>query len=84
MSIQSTSGGHDPGLPGKRIAASPSGKLAYTIPQAVQTSGLSRSALYIAIRSGDLRAIKAGRRTLILDDDLRAFLCRLPALESVK
>jgi Helix-turn-helix domain len=53
-------------------------KIAHTIPEAVLTSGLSRSTIYIAIRSGALRARKCGARTLILDSDLRRFLRALP------
>ena len=39
--------------------------LAVTIPDAVKATGLSRSALYEALKRGDLIARKAGRRTLI-------------------
>lgn len=53
-------------------------KLAHTIPQAVQASGLSRSMLYLAIGRGKLRARKCGARTLILDSDLKKFLRSLP------
>jgi hypothetical protein len=53
-------------------------RLAYTIPEAVSASGLSRSMLYVAIGRGSLQARKCGARTLILDSDLRAFLRDLP------
>lgn len=49
-----------------------------TVPDAVQYSGLSRSALYEALRRGDLVARKAGRRTLISFADLDAYLSSLP------
>ena len=59
----------------KRIAGS---KIAYTVHEAVQASGFSRSSLYVAIGNGTRRAHKHGARTLILDSDLRRFLRRLP------
>ena len=56
------------------------GKLAHTIPEAVRASGISRSAIYVAIGQGALRARKHGARTLILDSELRRFLRGLPRL----
>ena len=52
--------------------------LAYTIEDAVSASGIGRTKLYDAIRAGKLRARKCGRRTLIIDEDLRSFLRALP------
>jgi excisionase family DNA binding protein len=49
--------------------------LAYSIPDAAPI-GISRSNLYEQIRAGEIPAIKIGARTLIGDDDLRAFLER--------
>lgn len=56
--------------------------IALTVPQAVQASGLSRSGLYEAMRSGDLIARKAGRRTLIALADLEAYLASLPTYQA--
>jgi excisionase family DNA binding protein len=55
--------------------------LAFTIPQAMSTAGVRKTSLYAAIKRGDLRAKKSGRRTLILRADLFAWLEQLPALE---
>ncbi len=56
-----------------------SAKIAHTIPEAVAVSGVSRSAIYLALKTGELRARKRGTRTLIEDAELRRFIANLPA-----
>jgi excisionase family DNA binding protein len=56
--------------------------LAYSVPHACSMAGAGRTALYEAINSGALRAVKRGRRTLILDEDLRRWLQSLPSIQA--
>ncbi len=53
-------------------------KLAFSINEAVEVSGRSRTMVYEALKHGRLVARKDGRRTIILADDLRAWLEALP------
>lgn len=53
-----------------------------TMPEAVQFSGMSRTALYEALKRGDLTARKAGRRTLISFADLQSYLAALPQYQA--
>jgi len=58
-----------------RPIASNVSKLAYSINDAVSISGLSRTFIYRAWRVGKgPKRIKAGKRTLISDESLRAWL----------
>ena len=54
-------------------------KLALTIAEFVQLSGMGRSYIYQEIKAGRLIVRKAGRRTLILRDEGLAWLANLPA-----
>ena len=51
-----------------------------TIHEACTYSGIGKTKLYEAINSGKLKARKAGKRTLILSDDLRDYLSSLPLM----
>jgi excisionase family DNA binding protein len=55
-------------------------KLAHSIAEFAQLSGLGRSFLYEQIKSGHLPVRKAGRRTLILHDEGQAWLAKLPVV----
>ena len=54
-------------------------KLAATINEAVEISGLSRTAIYRAAREGKLPLRKNGKRTVVIVSELQAFLQSLPA-----
>jgi excisionase family DNA binding protein len=54
------------------------GPRAYSIAETCALTGLGRDAVYTAIRDGYLVARKLGRRTIIIEDDLRQFLAGLP------
>ena len=55
--------------------------LAFDIPESCRLARASRSVIYEAIGCGDLRAVKRGRRTLILAEDLRKWVQALPPIE---
>lgn len=64
------------------MADAVTGPLALSIRDAVAVSPVSRSELYNAMKRGDLRAKKLGRRTIILRDDLVRYLGSLPDYEA--
>jgi excisionase family DNA binding protein len=68
-------------LPDAPHQGPPSARLAYSVREAAQIANLGRSTLYKLIAQGELRARKAYGRTLILHDDLDAFLKGLPSLD---
>jgi excisionase family DNA binding protein len=56
--------------------------LAYSVPEACEIANAGRTSIYEAINAGALRAVKRGRRTLILDEDLRQWLQSLPQIKA--
>jgi excisionase family DNA binding protein len=53
-------------------------QLSYSINEVSAATGLGRTTIYAAIKTGDLIARKCGRRTTILAEDLSSFLRNLP------
>lgn len=54
-------------------------KLAHSIHDVTKLTGIGRSFIYEEIKAGRLLIRKAGRRTLIFDADLKAWLASMPA-----
>lgn len=63
-----------------RVHRSPD-KLAHSVDELAVLASCGRDKLYQAIREGQLRARKFGRRTLITAEDAHRFLDSLPRLE---
>jgi excisionase family DNA binding protein len=57
---------------------------ALKIEQVIAYAGIGRTKIYQEINAGRLKAIKAGRRTLIMADSLNAWLAALPPVASQK
>lgn len=54
--------------------------IAYDIDKLAAVGGPGRTLAYCEIAAGRLRAIKVGRRTKVLADDLRQYLRSCPAM----
>ncbi|MBV8523263.1 MAG: helix-turn-helix domain-containing protein [Acetobacteraceae bacterium] len=52
--------------------------VAYTVRDAARVAGISRSQLYELFAAGKLTPRRCGRRTLVLANELEAFLRELP------
>jgi excisionase family DNA binding protein len=52
----------------------PAERLAYSVDEAAQITGLSRDLLYDQMRAGQLAYLKVGRRRIITRKHLEAFL----------
>jgi excisionase family DNA binding protein len=57
-------------------------QFAYTIPEVCAAARAGRTVVYEAIKSGQLRAHKRGRRTIIFREDLQSWLDGLPELNT--
>ena len=69
---------HDRGTAQHDASRTGSDRIAYSVDEAAVRAGIGRDAVYDAIREKRLVARKWGRRTIITDAALRAFLESLP------
>ena len=63
-------------------AAPPRTRHVYSIDDVIKLVGLGRTFIYEQIKEGRLTVRKAGRRTLVFDEDLEAWLRALPTKAS--
>ena len=61
----------------------PPSRLTYSVDELPAVTGLGKTRLYELMNSGAITARKAGRRTLILREDVEAFLRGLPTVGSL-
>ncbi len=52
-------------------------KVAYAVDETLELLSIGRTALYAAVKRGDLKRVKFGKKTLFYATDLAAFLARL-------
>ena len=57
-------------------------RLALTVSECTEVARLGRTKIYQEIKEGRLRAVKLGRSTRILVEDLKHYLAHLPALKN--
>jgi excisionase family DNA binding protein len=55
-------------------------KVAYAVDETLELLSIGRTALYAAVKRGDLKRVKFGKKTLFYAADLAAFLARLRRL----
>lgn len=53
-------------------------QFSYTVSDACQKFGIGRTKLFELLNTGEIKRRKLGRKTLILDEDLKAFVKNLP------
>ncbi len=59
-------------------------KRAYSVNETMAATGDSRAAFYKAVNDGRLKVRKNGRKTVVLAEDLQAYLDSLPVYQPRK
>ena len=59
------------------------GKAAYGVGETLDLLSIGRTSLYAAVKRGDLKRVKFGKKTLFYAADLAAFLARLRRLSEL-
>jgi len=57
-------------------------KHAYTVTEAIREIGIGRTKFYSEIAKGRIKPRKLGKKTILLEEDLRAYLQSLPDMEA--
>jgi excisionase family DNA binding protein len=68
-------------IPARMVGTRKMKSFAFTISEACAAARVGRTTIYGAISSGQLRAVKLNRRTLVLVADLQQWIETLPAIE---
>ena len=58
--------------------------LAHSVEAALRHAPCGRTLLYAEMKRGRLKARKIGRRTIVLDEDLRGWLASLPMQQTAQ
>lgn len=61
----------------REVASAVADRVAFSLPEVGELTSVSQTTVFALIREGKLRAVKLGRRTVVLGEDLQAFLASL-------
>lgn len=59
-------------------------QISFSVEEVTKMTGLGRTKIYEALQSGELKARKFGKRTIILKDDLNKFLDNLKPFQQTQ
>jgi excisionase family DNA binding protein len=67
----------NPPTPTPPIVAAPISKILFSVEDAAIALSMGRTSIFALIRSGDIHAVKIGKRRLVAASELEAFALRL-------